>query len=57
MKLNKYITASGPRWQKKWWMRIKKNEVDNQVTGIEVYVPWWGWPFEMLHRIFFKRGS
>ena len=36
----------------KWWLKTRpcKNTVQ---TCIEFYVPFWAWPFELLHRAFF----
>lgn len=44
----------------RWWCRVRplKNAVQlNAGEGIpaavEFYVPWWAWPFELLHRLIF----
>jgi hypothetical protein len=54
-----YKVGTFPPWYaRKWWMRVREVESvtysDGSVGGCaEFYVPWWSWPFELLHRLIF----
>jgi hypothetical protein len=42
----------------RWWLRTRpcqlRIQIDKEVPAcIEFYVPWWGWPFELTHRLIF----
>lgn len=48
----------------RWWLGIRKfkpssefNECGLKYAIHEFYVPWWGWPFELLHRLVFGRAK
>ena len=51
-----------PKLLARWWlkMRICKNAIQLGPKGmpacVEFYVPWWGWPFEMIHRLIFGKA-
>ena len=47
-----------PRPLTRWWLRTRFIEVityDNGLIGapMELYVPFWAWPLELLHRVVF----
>jgi len=48
----------------RWWLRTRKiksgpefNEYGLKHAVHELYVPWWSWPFELLHRLVFGRAK
>lgn len=49
-------TARPPVFQK-WWLRtctpVLRRDEQGRLYGLELYVPWWAWPFELLHRLAF----
>ena len=52
------VGKSLPRPLCKWWKRFRR--VKDQVpmdglihAAVELYVPWWAWPFELTHRMVF----
>lgn len=52
-----------PLWQRRWWTRTKLAyepegcpEYPKLPEAVyEFYIPWWGWPFELVHRAIFGR--
>lgn len=56
--INVRKTAAKPI-QRRWWLRTRPVSngiqlgLQNVPAAIEFYVPWWGWPFEILHRCIF----
>lgn len=55
-----------PPCKTRWWLRSR--DLKNYPKSIiwhgdkkyliplrEVYIPWWGWPFELIHRAIFGR--
>ena len=50
-------------WLCRWWMRTRpvRNAVQIDGQGLppvrELYVPWWAWPLELLHRAIFGRAK
>ena len=60
MNANNYVRGKSlPRPFCKWWKRVRDRKGQIPQKGafiqpcIELYVPWWGWPFELLHRLIF----
>jgi len=47
----------------RWWLKTRpcKNAVQIGPEGIsaciEFYVPWYAWPFELLHRLVFGKAT
>ena len=47
----------------RWWLGTRqcKNAVQIGPEGmpacLEFYVPWWSWPFELLHRLIFGKAN
>ena len=44
----------------RWWLKtreVKAIVYPNNLIGAsyEFYVPFWAWPFELLHRLFFGK--
>lgn len=44
----------------RWWLRTRPDTRGNQLNAsgslspcVIFYVPWWGWPFEFMHRLLF----
>ena len=42
----------------RWWQRVREVEPIRYADGSigachELYVPWWSWPLELLHRFIF----
>jgi len=58
MKCEKFVSGIGrKRWLCKWWIRVKPCAAI-MIDGLwsassEIYVPWWAWPFEIIHRMIF----
>ena len=53
-----------PRPLCRWWMRLRPICKGFQIEScgeflppIELYVPWWAWPFELVHRLIFGRAK
>jgi len=50
---------SRPRWLCRWWLRTREGQPIagknpcREISTCEFYVPWWGWPLELLHRAIF----
>lgn len=64
MKQEQMTTAVGrPLPLCRWWLRTRplRNAVQIGPAGIpavvEFYVPFWAWPFELLHRLIFGRST
>jgi hypothetical protein len=43
---------------RRWWLKCRKCEqtydIDGTMHGIlELVIPWWAWPFEIIHRMIF----
>ena len=60
--MEEYVTKiSLPKLLTRWWLKTRpcKNIVQIGSKGvpacIEFYVPFWAWPFELIHRLFFGR--
>lgn len=52
--------TSLPRPLTKWWLRagpppIAANYAHGEIPGAQIYVPWWAWPLELLHRAVFGK--
>jgi len=49
-----------PWFIRRWWLNCRVTTIDNingsWVAASELYVPWWAWPFELLHRLIFGRA-
>lgn len=47
----------------RWWLRTRPCSLgiqlgpEEMLPCMEFYVPWWGWPFELLYRIIFGRNK
>lgn len=40
----------------RWWIRGKiTGELGTTHRVIELFIPWWGWPLELLHRMVFSK--
>jgi len=52
-----------PKSLTRWWLKTRecKNGIQLGPEGmqacIEFYIPWWGWPFELLHRLIFGKTT
>jgi hypothetical protein len=52
-----------PRPQCRWWLRTRPCSHGVQIgpegipAAVEFYVPWWAWPFELLHWLVFGKAS
>lgn len=66
---NDYVIGrSRHPWLCRWWVRTRPVKPDKfhramcRLTSsgarapVEFYVPWWGWPLELLHRAVFGRA-
>lgn len=53
------VTRTGlPRQLTRWWLKVRQIEPIRTDDGLihamsEFYVPFWAWPFELLHRMVF----
>ncbi len=42
----------------RWWVKTKECEATTPEEAVhELYVPFWAWPFEWLHRLVFGRAT
>ncbi len=63
MKEEYVMGKSLPKPLTRWWLKTRpcKNAVQIGPKGmpacIEFYVPWYAWPFELLHRIIFGKAT
>jgi hypothetical protein len=60
--MNKTYKQSQPKYLRRWWLRFrpcKTQILASEYTGyaLEFYVPWWAWPFELIHRMIFGRAK
>ena len=61
MKMDKYQVGKSKHWLFcKWWMRIRPVvsqaiPCPSSCRCVEFYVPWWAWPFELIHRAIFGK--
>jgi hypothetical protein len=59
------LKDQSPWYKRRWWVRVKNTNVKYKTTvygteislGKETYIPWWGWLFELVHRLFFGDNS
>lgn len=45
----------------RWWLRARPTTRGIQLNNdmppcFELYVPWWAWPLELAHRLFFGQA-
>jgi len=55
---NDYVKSIGRPWYFcKWWLKCETYPLDKDPDGFthgaKIYVPWWAWPLELLHRLVF----
>ena len=53
------IKKERSKLMQRWWVKSRPSGKFLYFDGkgnqpvIEFYTPWWGWPFELLHRLIF----
>jgi len=55
------IGQQDPWYKRRWWLRVRT--IEERIDEInhlwhacaELYVPWWAWPLELLHRMIFGK--
>lgn len=49
--------ASAPIYKRRWWMRVRRTvsvkTPEGWTASAELYVPFWAWPLELVHRWMF----
>lgn len=57
--MENFIKKARPKLMQCWWIKSRPSGKflyfdgkENQLV-IEFYIPWWGWPCELLHRLIF----
>jgi hypothetical protein len=48
----------GPWYRRRWWLKAEPLPPFHPNVlreGAALRVPWWAWPFELTHRLFFGR--
>ena len=59
------LKEQAPWYKRRWWTRVRNNSINYKTTtygteisfGKETYIPFWGWPFELIYRLFFGNHS
>jgi len=57
---DEYVTKTAlPAPLRRWWLKTRECKAGIQLDGqgmpacVEYFVPWWAWPFELIHRAIF----
>lgn len=62
IKMSETYKQSRPKYLRRWWLRTRPCKKQILVSEyfdnpLEFYVPWWAWPFELMHRMIFGRAK